>query len=383
MKLRTNKLLTSENVLYMSLWGLLFLAPIITVYVRSISDTTFSFAWQPIFYIWGYFLLYLTIFVLHNAFLAPLLVYKQRKSLYFTMVAVVLSLFIVGNCSGRFSFRPPMPPPAPRIEITVAHDDGHAAAFRRDQRPPHRPMRRPEERVIIPLVVLVLMFGMNIGVKFYYKSAKDAQRLHELERQNISHQLEYLKFQINPHFLMNTLNNIHALVDIDPERSKEAILQLSAMMRYMLYDGARDWVPLDREVAFLKNYINLMRLRYTDRLRIDVGLPASLPESTVPPLIFVTFVENAFMHGVSYVHPSFVEVNLKAEGNDLMFTCRNSKAEVTPDTHQGGVGLENVTKRLALIYGDRQMYDVQEDGQTYTVSLRLPKNVNIKTNNNE
>ena len=182
---------------------------------------------------------------------------------------------------------------------------------------------------------------------------------------------------------MNTLNNIHALVDIDPERSKEAILQLSAMMRYMLYDGARDWVPLDREVAFLKNYINLMRLRYTDRLRIDVGLPASLPESTVPPLIFVTFVENAFMHGVSYVHPSFVEVNLKAEGNDLMFTCRNSKAEVTPDTHQGGVGLENVTKRLALIYGDRQMYDVQEDGQTYTVSLRLPKNVNIKTNNNE
>ena len=114
-----------------------------------------------------------------------------------------------------------------------------------------------------------------------------------------------------------------------------------------------------------------------------MGLPASLPESTVPPLIFVTFVENAFMHGVSYVHPSFVEVNLKAEGNDLMFTCRNSKAEVTPDTHQGGVGLENVTKRLALIYGDRQMYDVQEDGQTYTVSLRLPKNVNIKTNNNE
>ena len=118
-----------------------------------------------------------------------------------------------------------------------------------------------------------------------------------LEKENLNQQLEYLKYQINPHFFMNTLNNIHALVDIDPEKAKTTIVELSKMMRYLLYEGNNSLIPLHREVEFLRNYITLMKLRYTDKVKIDTDIPVSLPDRRLPPLLLITFVENAFKHG--------------------------------------------------------------------------------------
>ena len=226
------------------------------------------------------------------------------------------------------------------------------------------------------------MFGANLGIKLFFRSREDRKRLAELEKKSLEQQLEYLRYQINPHFFMNTLNNIHALVDIDPEKAKDTILELSKMMRFVLYEGNKQGVSLSREVDFIRHYVTLMQLRYTDKVRIDINLPAEVPDRQIPPLVLITFIENAFKHGISYQRESFIEVTMAVEGESLHFTCRNSKAEVSKEERlrvadgtsekKGGVGLANVRKRLNLLYHKNYALRICDDADVYTVELNIP-----------
>ena len=227
------------------------------------------------------------------------------------------------------------------------------------------------EHDILAIVVLLLMFGANLGTKYYFRSRNDHQKLLKLEKQNLEQQLEYLRYQINPHFFMNTLNNIHALVDIDPAKAQETIVELSKMMRFLLYEGDKNGVPLTRELEFIRTYTNLMQLRYTDNVRIDLDLPAETPDKTIPPLMLIPFIENAFKHGVSYKQESFIEVKIALEDGSLHFSCRNSKADV-PNQEKGGVGLANVRKRLNLLYEHNYSLRIKNDADIYSVELSLP-----------
>ena len=212
---------------------------------------------------------------------------------------------------------------------------------------------------------------MNLGVKFYFKTRDDQKKLLRLEKENLEQQLEYLKYQINPHFFMNTLNNIHALVDIDAEKAKSTILELSKMMRFILYEGDKQGVPLTREFDFIRNYITLMELRYTDKVQIRVNLPQQAPDRLIPPLMLITFIENAFKHGISYQHPSFIDIMVDVLDDRLHFTCNNSKAEKS-NQEKGGVGLTNVRQRLKLLYDNNYTLHIQDNPDTYQVQLTIP-----------
>jgi LytS/YehU family sensor histidine kinase len=172
---------------------------------------------------------------------------------------------------------------------------------------------------------------------------------------------------------MNTLNNIHALVDIDAEKAKSTILELSKMMRFILYEGDKKGVPLTREFDFIRNYVTLMRLRFTDKVRITVDLPAQVPDKQIPPLMLITFIENAFKHGISYQHESFIDVKASIEDDQLHFSCRNSKAE-KPNEEKGGVGLANVKQRLKLLYDNHYALKIQDSPDIYSVQLSIPLN---------
>ena len=224
---------------------------------------------------------------------------------------------------------------------------------------------------VIAVIIMILMLGMNVAVKLYFRQRRDREQLALLEKQNLEQQLEYLRYQINPHFLMNTLNNIHALVDIDQERAKEAVLQLSKIMRFVLYDGSKQTVPLERELAFTRDYVQLMRMRVTDRVKITVSMPEQTPDRQIPPLVLITFVENAFKHGVSYRQESFIDISVAVDGDSLRFTCSNSRIPTAEDQH-GGVGLQNVRRRLDLIYGDSYSLNIGDEETRYTVELVLP-----------
>ena len=173
---------------------------------------------------------------------------------------------------------------------------------------------------------------------------------------------------------MNTLNNIHALIDIDPEKAKSAIVRLSRLMRYILYDTNNIIVPLKRELSFLNHYIALMKIRYSEDVVITVDIPESLPDCNVPPLLYVTFVENAFKHGISYEKESFIYIEFYVADNQLVFHCTNSQPanRALKVGNEGGVGLTNVRRRLHLIYGSDYKFTIKDSDDQYEVILALP-----------
>lgn len=390
-----------ENLLYLILWVILFLTPFISFALRMANDSNVEFNWQEIFFAWRLFVPFLIVFLIHNFWVAPLLVYKKRSTIYWTTTACIMLAFAAYQCSNRpkepdreWAERRNHPrhhekgTPPFDFNDSLRHCDPQSEAKHQRMEPPFKdfhddprkgfhvrrhggPPPVMGQQDIVALIILVLMIGMNLGIKIYFKSADDAERMQELEKKSLEQQLEYLKYQVNPHFFMNTLNNIHALVDIDPEEAKHSIVELSKMMRYVLHEGAKSQVSLLKDLEFLRHYIALMRLRYTDKVKISFETPDQLPDRIIPPMLLITFVENAFKHGVSYRRPSFIEVKADAHDNHLVFTCRNSKSEAEHETN-GGVGLANTRKRLDLIYGNNYTLLIDEGDDTYSVTLEIP-----------
>ena len=373
-----------ENIIYLAVWGLLFAAPLLSLYVRTVSDTNIEFNWTEVFIVWRHFAVYLLLFLVHNFLLAPLLVHRQKRILYFSLVTVLLVAFVAYRYNSRPNrndhHMPPMEKPLPPPSTKAGEMMGKKPPFRHHPPPFRRDMKEHDvpppfffigEHEIMAIVVLLLMFGANLGIKNYIRSRDDRKRLVELEKQNLEQQLEYLRYQINPHFFMNTLNNIHALVDFDPAKAQDTIVELSKMMRFVLYEGNKQSVPLSRELDFIRHYVTLMQLRYTDKVKITLDLPQETPDRQIPPLVLVTFIENAFKHGVSYQRESFIEVKVTVEDETMHFCCRNSKAD-HPNEEKGGVGLANVRKRLDLIYGERYRLSIKDKSDAYHVELYLP-----------
>ena len=196
----------------------------------------------------------------------------------------------------------------------------------------------------------------------------------QLEYERIQQQLAFLNYQINPHFLMNTLINIHALIAIDPEQAQDSIVELSRLLRYVLYEGDHQFVPVQREVDFLGHYIRLMRIRFTDDVDVRFDVQLSQPSAGIPPLVLATFVENAFKHGVSYVEPSFVDIRIRTEEGRLRLHCRNSKhvRGTSLAAGSGGVGLRNARQRLNLLFPDDHTLDINDADDVYIVRLDIP-----------
>ena len=232
--------------------------------------------------------------------------------------------------------------------------------------------RKPISPEASRLIMGILLIGVDLGAYYYVESRRKERKMRELEAENTKQRLESLRYQINPHFLMNTLNNIHVLVDIDPEKAKESIEEFSKMMRILLYDGDEPTIPLDRELDFIEHFISLMRLRYPENaLRIDTVFPKERGGAVVPPLVMASFVENAFKHGVSYSEESFIRVKVELQDGKVVFHCANSSHPAEADDRHG-IGLENIKKRLTLLYGKSYTLSIDEDGGRYDVMLAIP-----------
>lgn len=374
--LKTTKMnYRKEHIIYTLMWIALYLSPLMGIYMRMSGNPHIDFSWYEILNAWKFNTVWIVLFAIHNFLLAPLLIIKRRTWLYTALVVALLvaTMFTLSAIRPSHSKKRP----APQRYECCEHNCMNAEMMASKQQPP--PMREggplmmfgPGE-VVIFFGGLLLM-GMNLGVKLYFRSQEDADILSQIEKHALERQLQYLKYQVNPHFFMNTLNNIHALVDIDPERAKASIVELSKLMRYVLYEGNNRLTPLSREVQFLRNYVQLMSMRYTGNVSICLDVPEVLPDSMLPPLLLVIFVENAFKHGISYRTKSFVEISLQPHGDRLLFSCRNSRPEIKHDENmKGGVGLSNVRRRLDLLFPGNYTLDIKEQEDTYTVCLDIP-----------
>ncbi len=209
---------------------------------------------------------------------------------------------------------------------------------------------------------------------FFLKMIEDFFRTekekNELLTEKLNAEQAFLKSQLNPHFLFNTLNNIYSLTLTQSPKAPEAVLKLSELMRYMLYESNVEKVSLATEVKYLENFIELQKFRYSGQTFIDFQVAGDLHSQQIAPLLLIAFVENAFKHGeVNIVHKSLV-ISILLNNNNLNFTVKNFKKDQNKD-EVGGVGLENVRRRLDLIYPNQHSLDVQENDTTYICELNL------------
>jgi LytS/YehU family sensor histidine kinase len=194
-----------------------------------------------------------------------------------------------------------------------------------------------------------------------------------IENEKLTAELNFLKEQINPHFLFNTLNNLYYLAYSQSPKTPEVVAKLSQMMRYMIYDTNHPKVLLSKEIEYMQNYISLERLRLNNQIPIDFNIEGKYEDVWITPLVLITFLENAFKHGVSSTNPkAWVKVNIRVEGSNCMYAVENSK-HPTPGDHAGksGIGLLNVQRRLELSYPGQYTLDVKDLPDRYAIQLTL------------
>ncbi|MGC4021614.1 MAG: histidine kinase [Cyclobacteriaceae bacterium] len=195
-----------------------------------------------------------------------------------------------------------------------------------------------------------------------------------MENDKLVNELKFLKAQINPHFLFNTLNNLYYLAYSNSPNTTEVIAKLSQMMRYMIYDSNYQQVPLTKEIEYMKNYISLERLRLNNEVPIDFEVEGEVENKLITPLIFITFLENAFKHGVSAnTANSWVKINMKMEGNNCTYSVTNSKLKevLTETKEKSGIGLQNLKRRLELSYSGRYELKTHDQPEQYFAQLKL------------
>ncbi|WP_416866260.1 MAG: sensor histidine kinase [Imperialibacter sp.] len=231
----------------------------------------------------------------------------------------------------------------------------------------------------LPDIVQFFLVYMGVSTllklsKGWFQLAEARTKLAETRQEKLDAELEALKSQVNPHFLFNSLNNLYGLSLKGDKKTPASILKLSEVLRYMIYEAKDEKVPLEKEISFIENYINLQRLRSDHHASISFEIVGEARELQIAPLLFIPFVENSFKHGVKgETGDSYVDVKMEVGSDFINFTCRNNVGSID-DVEQrkyGGIGLENVKKRLKLIYEDRYTLELDEGKEEYKVNLTI------------
>ncbi|MCB0569079.1 MAG: histidine kinase [Phaeodactylibacter sp.] len=289
----------------------------------------------------------LAIFLANRLLFVPRLLFRERRVGYILAVGATILLLTVGLYFYRQQGGGPPPPGL-------------------------HPVPRPLPPYVNLLITAILLVGFDTGLKAALRVLQSEREKEELEKDHVKSQLALLHQQVSPHFFMNTLNNIHALVEISPEQAREAILQLSKMMRYLLYDTAQGRTTLRKEAEFMRSYIGLMKLRVPEKVELALNLPGDIPDVELPPALFVPFIENAFKHGIGQQERPFIRIGLWLEKGQLFFQAANSKDRAAGAGSASGIGIENVRKRLGLLYGADFHLEIKDGQDIFTVKLTIP-----------
>jgi len=217
--------------------------------------------------------------------------------------------------------------------------------------------------------LFLVFFSLGLRILERYSQTEKLQK--ELEKEKLNSELAFLKNQISPHFFFNTLNNIYSLIGINVEDSRKAVLTLSKLMRYLLYESEQGNPRLSSEIMFMKNYIDLMKLRMSDKISLKVSFPDTFEDINIPPLLFIPFIENAFKYGISYRETSLIDISMQIVDNSINFRCANNIVNTGEESkiNNSGIGLENVNKRLNLLFPDKHVLKINETDLLYEILL--------------
>lgn len=209
--------------------------------------------------------------------------------------------------------------------------------------------------------ILVMVIGLMIQINRRFKN---------LEKSKIATELSYLKSQINPHFLFNTLNSIYSLAIVGSNNTADAVVKLSNMMRYVLNDANKDWVSLEQEISYISNYIELQKLRFANSVKIDFNVSGDLSGKVIAPLIIIPFIENSFKYGVNAEQNSSIIIDINSKSKMLEVRIWNKKVDFNEsDSESTGIGIENTKNRLRLLYPNRHVLSIDDNSDFFEVIL--------------
>lgn len=362
---KIKKISVIEYTIITLLWMLIFIAPLL-------FGNEFDRNWNAIYTVWIEYTFIFVLFVVNRFVLMPLFFFKEKYGMYFLFVlgllAVIFLIVTYGDAISRImSYITGEPDLFPRYSFHSKPID-HNYAFPRSALSP-TPIVPPFLNVLVLSILTIgLDFGLTISLKWLQSQKKQAEK--ETESANV--QLAHLQSQVSPHFFMNTLNNIHALVAINPEKAQDTIIELSRLMDYLLYETNAPLVSLKKELTFIENYVKLMGIRYSSRVRIDFHIDKNVPKVKIPPLLFLNFIENAFKHGISYTEKSFVEIKLGFGHKIIELDIKNSNYPKESPEKNRGLGIDNAKKRLTLLYDEAHKLEIDNNVDCFHINLKIP-----------
>jgi two-component system LytT family sensor kinase len=325
---------------------------------------------------------YITLFISINVFLCafyyfntllliPKLLLRRKWFLYILIItsSLIIFLYVPREITNLISGT---------TEETLRHDfwqrrlEMFKSVPNYNQNLLHRPPHRNNRMWYFPgsYAIFILVFTVGTCIVLMQEWLKIEQKKDEIEHEKINTELSFLKSQVNPHFFFNTLNNIYSLAVIGSDQTAPAIMKLSSIMRYILTETQTNLVPLQNEIDFITNFIDLQSVRLTDKVKVNFTAEGDIEPLQIAPLLFIPFIENAFKYGISTKEKTTIEIYLLAAGNKLSFTVNNTIVKAIR-TETTGIGINNVKRRLELLYPGKHDLRVEEQNNQFIVHLDI------------
>ncbi len=340
-------------ILHVLCWAVLIIVP---VFFHSSNDD-WGTVWNRYIRWLGNPLIYLMVFYLNYLWIVPRFLLKKKDWKMFILANILV--IVAGLCL-----------------IDLWH--WCAVQFLPEVNPdrPKKPFFR-FPRYFWTTLALLLIIALAVAVRMVQRWHHIEEARKEAEAARAEAELSNLRNQLNPHFLLNTLNNIYALIAFDQNKAQTAVGELSKLLRHVLYENQQDFVPLCKEADFMRNYIELMKIRVTDNVKIDANINVQPNDSTpVAPLIFISLIENAFKHGISPQGTGEIKIDLSQANGDITCEIHNTCYPKRENDKSGsGIGLEQVSRRLELMYPDRYTWEKgkSDDGKEYYSRITIKK----------
>jgi len=327
-----------QGAAHLLIWGFLCALPFLFNPNEEISERAWLRNMAPLLF--SAFIFYLNYF-----FLIDKLLFKNRTTLFLAFNFLLLILCMYGF---------------EEVRQQIPHtDEGHRLPPPTWQVQPKKPKAFGKWFMLVRTSLsFLLTAGISVAIRSTQKLQKMEKEKQNLENEQLKSELANLKYQLQPHFFFNALNNIYSLMDSAPSKAKESIHGLAKLMRHILYETQDDRIPLSKEIEFLESCVKLMKLRLTEQVSLTVEFPKQPPAFNIAPLMLIPLVENAFKHGVSTVIPTRILIRLTIEGGTLHLVTENTYLKKPQTDHSvSGIGISNLKKRLALLYPNRHSFE--------------------------
>ena len=364
-----------EIIIYVVVWLIVFSIPFFRYRTYNLI------LWDKIYIDWIKMAALLVIFTFNVSVFVPSFLFRRKYYAYFISLflicAIVILLAVWSQIRVDSYFNTNMPPMeiSSGLPMELSSNMPAPEGYHIDKQ-----VTEKSTYTIIAdyLIFSILLIGASTTLKIASRWITEENKRRDIEKEQLKTELALLRHQVNPHFLMNTLNNIHALIDINVETAKDAVIKLSVLMRYLLYDSAQGKTTLAKELEFMESYIALMKLRYTKKMSIKFIVPKKIPDIKIPAMLFISFLENAFKHGVSYQAKSFILFRLEIKDKKIICNIKNSKHDNNPELNKkySGIGMANIRKNLELLFQDSYSLEVFDHSDEFEVKLILPINDN-------